>query len=429
MAPQASCGGPGIVIFMVDNATDNEQPPKRRKDDHARLESWKSIANYLNRSVRTVRRWEAAEGLPVRRHKHGKGSSVYAYQIELDAWQARHHDDQDLVMCHHDEADLQSAGTGVSRWKVAAATVAAFGVGLLTHDALVPGAATATTDAAAVPASSEPASSEPSPQWASSTARTLVAPVFDLWADGKIEESLQANLDLQHRLRDVPQPVRERVADLLVQHAVSLGRLSDAMVIAEAVSDTDHRAELRATILFAGGQKEAMRRELEQIDSFENETTALLMAMAGLTDKALEGIATMGTVEEQRLRSLVIQGMAAMQAGDLAAARSRLNVAALTLDIEDQAFFFVALDLLSGLHLKDGDLGLAIEVLEGTMGKRKRAASGGSGIFFLMCQWQLAKLYAQDQRSDDARRIDTERRHFMSIANESFPLANAELTS
>lgn len=409
---------------MVDNATDIEQPPKRRKDDHARLESWKSIANYLNRSVRTVRRWEAAEGLPVRRHQHGKGSTVYAYQVELDAWKARHHGDQELVTCHHDEADLQGGNTGVARWKVAAAIVAAFGVGLLTHDAFVPGAMTSATEARP---SVEPG--ELSSEWVSSTARTLVAPVFDLWADGKIEESLQANLDLQHRMRAVPAEMREQVAALLVQHAISLGRLSDAMVIAEAVTNTDHRAELRAAILFAGGQKEAMRAELEQIDSFKHESTALLLAMAGLTDKALEGIATMGTAEEQRLRSLVIHGMAAMQEGDLTSARSRLNVAALTLDIEDQAFFFVALDLLSGLHLKDGDLGLAIEVLEGTMGKRKRAASGGSGIFWLMCQWQLAKLYAQDERADDARRIDIERRHFMSIANESFPLASAELST
>ena len=409
---------------MADSTIDNEQGPKRRKDDHLRLESWKSIANYLNRSVRTVRRWEADEGLPVRRHKHGKGSSVYAYQIELDAWQARHHDDQKLVTCHHDEADYQPGNSGVARWKVAAATVTAFGVGLLMHDALVPGAPASTVDA-----NLSSASSEPSPEWVASTARTLVAPVFDLWADGKIEESLQANLDLQHRMRDVPEPVREQVAALLVQHAISLGRLSDAMVIAEAVNNIDHRAELRAAILFAGGQKEAMREELEQIDSFKHESTALLLAMAGLTDKALEGIAAMGTADERRLRSLVIQGMAAMQAGDFAAARSRLNVAALTLDIEDQAFFFVTLDLLSGLHVEDGDLGLAIEVLEGTMGKRKRAAAGGSGVFWLMCQWQLAKLYTEDQRNDDARRIDTERRHFMSIANESFPLANAELTT
>jgi hypothetical protein len=35
-----------------------------------RLESWKEIASYLRRTVRTVQRWEAAEGLPVHRHVH-----------------------------------------------------------------------------------------------------------------------------------------------------------------------------------------------------------------------------------------------------------------------------------------------------------------------------------------------------------------------
>jgi TolB-like protein len=50
-----------------------------------RLESWKEIAAYLNRSVRTVRRWEA-EGLPVRRHMHRALGSVYAYKGELDTW-------------------------------------------------------------------------------------------------------------------------------------------------------------------------------------------------------------------------------------------------------------------------------------------------------------------------------------------------------
>jgi tetratricopeptide (TPR) repeat protein len=51
-----------------------------------RLESWKEIAAYLNRSERTVRRWEAHEGLPVHRLQHDKRGSVYAYARELDAW-------------------------------------------------------------------------------------------------------------------------------------------------------------------------------------------------------------------------------------------------------------------------------------------------------------------------------------------------------
>jgi TolB-like protein len=53
-----------------------------------RLDSWKEIASYLDRSVRTVKRWERLEGLPVRRHQHERSSSVYAYTSELDAWAA-----------------------------------------------------------------------------------------------------------------------------------------------------------------------------------------------------------------------------------------------------------------------------------------------------------------------------------------------------
>lgn len=51
-----------------------------------RLDSWKRIATYLNRSVRTVRRWEREEGLPVHRHVHRALGSVYALKSEVDAW-------------------------------------------------------------------------------------------------------------------------------------------------------------------------------------------------------------------------------------------------------------------------------------------------------------------------------------------------------
>jgi tetratricopeptide (TPR) repeat protein len=54
--------------------------------DRRRLDSWKEIASYLGRTVRTVQRWERDEGLPVRRHVHHKLSSVYAYTDEIDAW-------------------------------------------------------------------------------------------------------------------------------------------------------------------------------------------------------------------------------------------------------------------------------------------------------------------------------------------------------
>ena len=50
------------------------------------LQGWKEIACYLKRSVRCVQRWERNEGLPVRRHGHAHGVSVYAFPQELNAW-------------------------------------------------------------------------------------------------------------------------------------------------------------------------------------------------------------------------------------------------------------------------------------------------------------------------------------------------------
>ena len=51
-----------------------------------KLDSWKEIADYLDREVRTVQRWEKTENLPVHRHEHQKKSTVYAYTSELDEW-------------------------------------------------------------------------------------------------------------------------------------------------------------------------------------------------------------------------------------------------------------------------------------------------------------------------------------------------------
>ena len=53
-----------------------------------RFESWKEIAAYLGRGVRTVQRWEKTESLPVHRHMHDRQGSVYAFRAELDAWRA-----------------------------------------------------------------------------------------------------------------------------------------------------------------------------------------------------------------------------------------------------------------------------------------------------------------------------------------------------
>jgi hypothetical protein len=55
------------------------------------LDSWKEIATFLRRGVRTVQRWERTEHLPVYRHNHMRRGSVYAYASDLVAWQRARH--------------------------------------------------------------------------------------------------------------------------------------------------------------------------------------------------------------------------------------------------------------------------------------------------------------------------------------------------
>lgn len=68
---------------------ENSSRPADAPANEAPLESWKEIAAYLKRDVRTVKRWEKSEGLPVHRHLHQARSSVYAYPNELEAWWAQ----------------------------------------------------------------------------------------------------------------------------------------------------------------------------------------------------------------------------------------------------------------------------------------------------------------------------------------------------
>ena len=69
---------------------DEERATSAPKASHSvsedRLDSWKEIAVYLKREVRTVQRWEKTDGLPVHRLQVNKQGPVYAYKSELDSW-------------------------------------------------------------------------------------------------------------------------------------------------------------------------------------------------------------------------------------------------------------------------------------------------------------------------------------------------------
>ena len=60
--------------------------PERSYRDHATVNGWKAISSELDRSVRTVQRWERELRLPIHRLGNGPRSPVFAFEEELHLW-------------------------------------------------------------------------------------------------------------------------------------------------------------------------------------------------------------------------------------------------------------------------------------------------------------------------------------------------------
>jgi tetratricopeptide (TPR) repeat protein/TolB-like protein len=77
------------MIKNSTRATSHSEPTNGFWTGTDRLDSWKEIASYLRREVRTVQLWEKREGLPVHRHFHKRLGSVYALRSEVEIWKRR----------------------------------------------------------------------------------------------------------------------------------------------------------------------------------------------------------------------------------------------------------------------------------------------------------------------------------------------------
>jgi hypothetical protein len=91
-----SCGSNEHIVIVPAEGNGLRQIPETRISDtngaSAALEkelvlnSWKEIATYMGRGVRTVQRWERELGLPVRRPRAKSRSAVIALAADLDEW-------------------------------------------------------------------------------------------------------------------------------------------------------------------------------------------------------------------------------------------------------------------------------------------------------------------------------------------------------
>ena len=99
----------------IPTAHSPEPPPEER------LDSWKEIAAYLKRDIRTVQRWEKEQSLPVYRHIHRRQGTVYAFRPEVETWWRN---GQERLEALEREAQKEKRAPPRRQWLIAAGAVA-----------------------------------------------------------------------------------------------------------------------------------------------------------------------------------------------------------------------------------------------------------------------------------------------------------------
>ena len=89
------------------------ESPNRGSTMQSVLGSWKEIASYLGKGVRTVQRWERCSGLPIHRPSGTSKGVVIAFPAELDQWVRRQ--DRDVRLFHVIAQHQAFAPTGGSQ--------------------------------------------------------------------------------------------------------------------------------------------------------------------------------------------------------------------------------------------------------------------------------------------------------------------------
>jgi hypothetical protein len=95
-----------------------------------RLDGWKEISAYLNRSIRSAQRWNQEMGMPVHRVQGVKGTIVHAFRSEIDEWLLTNE------VPPNGQAETKQKGKPTRPWlfgwAVLATIAAVFGWGLFT---------------------------------------------------------------------------------------------------------------------------------------------------------------------------------------------------------------------------------------------------------------------------------------------------------
>jgi len=240
-------------------------------------------------------------------------------------------------------------------------------------------------------------------------------PAHLAWLEDDMPRALAAADAFAARMPNVPVLVRWQFAGQLVNLYMTLGRLHQAEAAVDWLPEfpDDLRFQYRAMLAAERGADETLRTMLAAATWPQKALVPTQLLQAGLLD------------DWRRWRAL--EGPIPLQDGRLALAERRLDdaieilTASRTTLVRNQ--LLVDQTLAQALRA-DGELARAIDTLERGAGvSRIQLASGWShGWVWIKLRADLADLYREAGRIDEARMVEAHLRQLLSVADEDHPI-------
>ena len=428
-----------------------------------RLDSWKEIAAYLERTPTTAKRWEKREGLPVHRHIHDKRGTVYAYRSEIETWLAN----RSRVL----ENDRPGRFPFSKSLKIAACVVILLLAALVAYDYQSDDLGFEDYSRSAYELVLNDGDLDRAKPYLDKALELLTPEEFEgnhdraialMWLPA-FEALLHA--DPETALREASRSLERLrsfeggrfVADSPTGELyLTLGKIERAREWFEETTEPGTRRQIfLAAIAYVEEDHEAMTEHLEQAlkaaESLRHTqgsvrdpdrdrtpllapTAVLLLTRGGLQpiadefnpniDPGLPGF----ILERIEKRRGIRRGMLAVSQGNRIEGMRMLGDALLSISLTDSnsaATYFMGSEILAEAWREQGDSTNAVAVLRAALEKESFLLLDQSvltGPLWLRLQAQLAQLYREMGRDEDARKIEDKLRRLLALADSDHPI-------
>ena len=268
-------------------------------------------------------------------------------------------------------------------------------------------------------------------------ARLELMPAKEYWLEDDVEGSLRAADGVAAKIDSLGDRARGAFADQLFPVYLELGRLDSAARCLQKIPDPLLRHELLSRVAFAKDDPDALKEELEASEEgggsrFPNMRLCLL-ARAGLLTEAGSLLTRLEDRGSENREVQIFRGEMALARGQVDEAISQLEEgtghsferALPYFSLPDFFVGFVGSESLTRALTKKGERVRAIKLLERASALRRLAAFEEAGQYWLRIRYQLAQLYRESGRVNEARAIEDELRKLLALGDSDHPIRRA----